>query len=319
MTNSVRRNITTKLCIIALSIAISGCSSTDYYAVKSSFAVKKHNENQVPEIVSTDAFKEKKGKIKRVAVRAPDGCANETASENNEKGTIGRTLLKSNCGHEMAMLERSLAKANYTVISWKVIQSRAYSSQRAALDIAKEMKADILLQINSMERLIDGQSEDLPWERQFYKSNKNWHIKKPAKVENHIKNQIVAHAKRIEGQIQVGQASVNLNVTVADVHSGEAIWFYEFTLGNEGEDELITTTSYSSCSYNYCAEYMPSPMRRNRPDKRSERGRNRPVERLYSSSIQEEGPTVLVDKQRETHNKLIKLLVANMTDNLLNY
>ena len=207
----------------------------------------------------------------------------------------------------MAILERSLAlaKARYTVISWKVLESRAKKRKLAAIDIAKEMKADILLQINSMERLTTGSGADLRWEYHFYKSDKDRSIKEPAKVNKKIKQQIIKHAHKSEALNDMPMTSVNLNITATDVNTGEAVWFYEWTLAEKTEDNSVETTSFSACKKNVCKPWMP-------------RVKKSRTEELSSGTSYETTRSAFEDGQRAKHNKLIKELVADMIKNFKN-
>ncbi len=302
------RSTIQKATLIALTTIMSGCSSWAFYAVESNYSSSEH-EKRPAEIIKTATYLKNKKKIKRVAVRAADGCANETTSQSKgEAISLETVLLKSNCGHEMAILERSIAKAGYSVISWKIIDSRANSKKKSAVDIAKDMKADILLQINSMERLITGSGADLRLDRRFYVSNKRREIKEVAKVNQVIKKQILNHAQKVENSHRLNHSksvniSVNLNVTAADVNTGEAIWFYEWTLSEEAKSDLLKTTSFSACKKNKCKSWMP-------------RRRVTNGDELSSGTSQAVTRVAFEDIQRAKHNQLIKKLVGNMIKNL---
>jgi len=292
--------------VAAIATAMAGCSHWNFYAVESSFSLSEHKRGN-PEVIVTASYLAKIGSVRKIAVRAPDGCADETASKSKgEARSREGVLLKSTCGQEMAILERTLAKASYAVISWKVVESRARTSSQSILDVAKEMDADILLQINSLERLTTGSGADLRWERRFYESNKNLDIKSPVKVPNLIGEQLVSLARDIEGESQMSRSSVSLNVTAAAVDTGEAIWFYEWTLADNYDDIHSETISFSACSSktDLCKPWYGAA---NRKDVAEE------VE--YSSGTSDaESMAAYENSIRATHNALIKSLVSNMVD-----
>jgi len=108
---------------IALAMTLSAC--WNFYAVRSSFSMSE-DKHRAPDVTETDTYRAMISTVKRIAVKAPDRCANETSSESKgETRSREGVLLKSNCGQEMAILERSLARAGYKVVSWSVVNSRS--------------------------------------------------------------------------------------------------------------------------------------------------------------------------------------------------
>lgn len=295
-----------KIMMVALhAFMLSGCWS--FYAVRSTFSVSGH-EQPNPDVTETKAYQDIIDSVERIAVKAPDGCANETSSESRGETTSSDVvLLKSNCGQEMALLERGLAKAKYKVVSWSVVNSRSHAENRAPLDIAKDMKADLLLQVNSMERLFTRAGGSLGWDRRYYRSDSRWNIFGPAAVGARTEHQIVRDAKAIESRVQAGRTSVNLNATATSVKTGEAIWFYDWTLADSGSNESIETLSFSACSKKngLCKPWLP----RLRDDGRLG----------YSSGTSDaENQSPVEDERRAKHYQLIKRLVSNMVETLKN-
>jgi hypothetical protein len=169
------------------------------------------------------------------------------------------------------------------------------------------MGADILLQVNSLERLTTRAAGDLRWERRFYKSDSRWNIKYPTKVNSKTRDQIVRHAKEAEGRIRPERISVSLNATATSVKTGEAIWFYELTLFESAEGKSIESVSFSACSTKngLCKPWPPR--------------KNRGGEKEYSSGIREaESRSPFEDERRAKHYQLIKRLISDMVETLKN-
>ena len=294
------------LMIVVLATMQSACWS--FYAVRSTFSVSEAPA-QAADVTETELYRNMIDSVERIAVKAPDGCANETSSQSKgEAKSREGVLLKSNCGQEMALLERALVNAKYKVVSWSVVNSRSKANNRAPLDIAKEMDADFLLQVNSMERLTTSAGASLQWERRFFRSDSRWNIYNLVRVNSRTRTQIVRHAKDAEGRIQPGRISVSLNATVTDVENGEAIWFYEWTLSEAFSDNVVESVSFSACS-------LKNGLCKPWPPRLKERGQGE-----YSSGISGivEIESPVEDRRRARHNELMKRLVKNMIDSLKN-
>ena len=301
MESQISRSSTRKLTACALLLFQIGC--WDFYAVRSFLVVSEH-EQQPPEITETDAYRTIKGNVDRIAVIAPDRCTNETSSQiKGEMAANSSVLLKSNCGQEMAILERTLAESGYRIVSWTVVSSRSESEGKAPLDIARSMGADILLQINSMERLTLENNLDLKWERRFFLADSQWHIGAPVDVDPYTRDQIVEHARSVEDQFRRGHPAVSLNVTVISVETGEAVWFYERTLSSDYDINGYESVSYSACSL------------KNRLCKPWPKRRQRRTDSAPSFGVVELESRGRTTRERAVYYELLQQLIQEMVKN----
>src|SRR5262245_61940076 len=98
--------------------ALTGCSSTSYFLVSSQY-VSNTQAQQAPEVIASDTYRANATSTNTVvAVRAPDSCSNNTADQVTGGAASKGTIMLTNCGVEMAEVERALARTGYRVISW---------------------------------------------------------------------------------------------------------------------------------------------------------------------------------------------------------
>ena len=207
---------------------LTACGPT-YYLVTSDFVVADNREAS-PEIVASETYLSAIPTIKILAVKAPEGCANETAAQSSGEAAGQGILLKTTCGIEMAELERALTKAGFQVVSWKVLQNKVVKDELTPNIASKQLGAQALFQINSLERSLIQAGEDARWERRFYDSNSNGEKLKPVSLPASQGNQLVSQVKKKEAFLFHGdRLSVTINASASLVETGEAMWFYEWT------------------------------------------------------------------------------------------
>jgi len=140
-------------------------SCTPHYLVRSEYVVSQQL-NTSPEIIETASYNELLPTITTIAIRAPDSCANETTAIHSGEASGRGLLLKTDCGVEMSELERALAKAGYHVISWDIIKNRViHDENMTPVKAAKDLGAQVLFQVNSLERSAANVRQDARWER----------------------------------------------------------------------------------------------------------------------------------------------------------
>ena len=169
--------------------------------------------------------------VSKVAVRAPDVCANQNASE--ATGAARRdapvsTLIKTSCGVEMAELERSLTKRGYQVVSWKMLSNIVAADNTVPyLDAARRLGAQVLFQVNSLERVNIFPGQDARLERRFFQSNRFGDALAPATLQDdsieRLRPLILEQEQNLRTLARLG-AMLDVNATV--VESGQSMWFY---------------------------------------------------------------------------------------------
>jgi hypothetical protein len=242
--------------ILSMGIMILSCSlvtacAQSFYLVTSDFMVADYREAP-PEIVESQTYLSVIPTIKSLAVMAPEGCANETAAQSSGEAAGQGMLLKTTCGIEMAELERALAKGGFQVISWNVLQNKILQEEVTPQAASKALGAEVLFQINSLERSLVQASQDARWERRFYRSNDEGEQLDPASVPVKEGEQLVGHIKKKEASLtHQERLSMTINASASLVETGEAIWFYEWTHAEAHEQDdamkVLTVCTNGEC------------------------------------------------------------------------
>lgn len=223
-------------------IALSACAS--YVRVESRFV--EVSRQSAAEVTVTPEYFAMRPSIKRVALRAPDACSQDTMAEATGVARPQKTVLATRCGVEMAELERALVKASYTVYSWQTIASMVDSDRTLTpVTAAQRLGAQVLFQVNSLERAAGTSSADAKWERHYYKTKlgaargfQPVPIALPARDRAELNELIAENERSAMGSTRRAAA---LDVSAVAVDTGQAIWFYQ----NKWVDPLSTNRTYS--------------------------------------------------------------------------
>lgn len=232
---------------------LTACTSP-YYLVTSDFMVSDSREAP-PEIVESQTYLSVIPNIQSLAVKAPEGCANETATESSGEAAGQGILLQTTCGIEMAELERALTKAGFQVISWKILQNKVLKEEMTPRAASKQLGAEVLFQINSLERSLVQAGQDARWERRFYTSNQEGQLRNPASLPINESEQLISQMKEKESASLMHQErlSVTINASASLVETAETIWFFEWTHSETREKEAAMTV-LAVCKDGECLE-----------------------------------------------------------------
>ena len=197
------------------------------------------------EIVESSAASSVKDKITKIAVKAPDTCANQTVGSTSGASSNVSTVVATRCGVEMAALERSLARAGYEVISWKLMDEGLSRGGKPLAKLAEELGADGLVQVNSLEKNKSKIPGGARFETSYHSSNSRGAILKPAKIspprEQVIGDQFLNPLhKSISSKTLL---SVSLDATLIYVPTQQAVWFYKNAVLEPLSDDM--TQEYS--------------------------------------------------------------------------
>ena len=225
------RSLIGALALAALTVFTSGCSSTSYFLVSSQY-VSSTQAQQAPEVIATDAYRSNATSTDTVvAVRAPDSCSNNTADQASGGAASKGTIMLTNCGVEMGEIERSLARSGYRVISWMIL-ARELKGTKTAVEVAAAMGADVLFQINSLERSQKALGQDARWERKFYKSDTEAKPLAALPLSDQDRSTI-RNAYLADREKQFSETSrtwaVTLDASAVWVKTGQSIWYYRWT------------------------------------------------------------------------------------------
>ncbi|NRA32741.1 MAG: hypothetical protein HRU17_05310 [Polyangiaceae bacterium] len=220
--------------LVALSVALAGtaCAPRSPWLLVRSQA-SHTSEQSSPEVTETPRYLELLPRIRSIAVQAPDYCANRSAVASTGAARSAGTVLSTNCGVAMGELERAFVKAGYRVISWRALRSMVDSTQVTPSVAAQKLGAEILFQINSLQKVKVQPRVQYRWDRQFLGMDK--------------------HGRRLNGEgvllseqegadlismispheIEMGRATrlgAALDAVAMTADSGEALWFYRWTM-----------------------------------------------------------------------------------------
>lgn len=288
------------MCILVLSCSLVTACARPFYLVTSDFKVA-DNREAPPEIVESQTYLSMIPTIKSLAVMAPEGCANETAAQSSGEAAGQGVLLKTTCGIEMAELERALAKAGFQVISWNVLQNKVLKEEVTPQAASKELGAEVLFQINSLERSLVQAGQDARWERRFYQSNDEGEQLDPASLPEKEGEQLVSHIKKKEASLtHQERLSMTINASASLVETGETIWFYEWTHAEAHEQDeaikvLAVCTSWECQEVSAKAKYPPD-------EARMISGSNEAISKQKNAK----------DHQTAVYHKLLRDLVTNL-------
>jgi hypothetical protein len=220
---------------LASAFGLAGCDygpSYEYYKVSSRF-VASAQDQQAPEIVTTPSFAQLAPQAVTVAVRAPDSCSNNTANQATGEAAAGGTILQTNCGIEMGEIERALTRAGYNVISWNILQ-REMARDVSANEVASKLGAQVLFQVNSLEKSQKTLGQDARWERTYFRSDMTGRSATPLPLNEEtrafIRNR---YLKPIEDQFNTRSPAVTLDAAAVWVPTGQSLWYYRWTRSGE--------------------------------------------------------------------------------------
>jgi len=280
---------------------LTACGSP-YYLVTSDFVVT-DNPEVPPEVVSSQTYLRVIPRIQYLAVLAPEGCANETATQSSGEAAGLDLLLKTTCGIEMTELERALTKAGFQVISWTVLQHKVEKEDLTPHAASKELGAEVLFHINSLERSMIQAGQDARWERRFYESNQQGQQLQPLSLPAKEGNILLEYTKQQEATLlNQERLSVTINASASLVDTGESIWFYEWTHAEaHGQDEAIKILA--RCNDQRCQKASDG-------DKNNPEGA--PLISGSSEAISKQKRAK--DRQTAAYHKLLRELVTNLAN-----
>lgn len=216
---------------VGAAFTLSACESGpsyQYYKVQSRF-VSSAQDQQAPEIIPTPAYTQLAGQATTVAVRAPDHCSNNTTNQATGEAAATGAILLTNCGVEMGEIERALTRAGYNVISWNIVD-REMRRDTSAAEVAGQLGAQILFQINSLERSRKTLGQDARWERSYFSTDATGNIAEPLPLNEQQRALLSGrYLAPIEASQNPRAYAVTLDAAAVWVPTGQTIWYYRWT------------------------------------------------------------------------------------------
>lgn len=248
-------------------LALYGCSSGpsyEYYKVSSQFVASAQGQ-QAPEIIATPAYNQLAGRAVTVAVRAPDSCINNTANQATGGAAAGGTILQTNCGVEMGEIERALTRAGYNVISWNILQ-REMARNLSANEVANTLGAQVLFQVNSLEKSQKTLGQDARWERSYFTTDAGGTMDRPMPLTEQQRAYLSqTYLAKIEADRNPRTYAVTLDAAAIWVPTGQSLWYYRWTRAAEPRAAAYGYQLILQCYYGYgfqsCTPYRaPAPV-----------------------------------------------------------
>lgn len=252
---------------LAGALTLYGCASGpsyEYYKVTSRFVASAQGQ-QAPEVIATPAYNQLAGRAATVAVRAPDSCVNNTANQATGGAAAAGAILQTNCGVEMAEIERALTRAGYNVISWNILQ-REMARNLSANEVANTLGAQVLFQVNSLEKSQKTLGQDARWERSYFATDAGGAMDRPLPLTEQQRNYLSqTYLAKIEADRNPRTYAVTLDAAAIWVPTGQSLWYYRWTRAAEPRGAAFNYELMLQCYYGYgfqhCSPYRaPTPV-----------------------------------------------------------
>jgi hypothetical protein len=208
---------------------------SQYVLVQSDVAPARHPVAE-PEVAKSGRYEQLRGHTSRIGVltqrclnTSVGGDARPSAGhESSVKDPARDELLGTDCGVEMAVVERVLTENAYTVHSW-----REFAANSTALDTARRHGVELLLQVNSLE--LSPSKVGLSRRNRWYQSNARGEA--VALLDEDTSGVVLSanDIAQLNHMIASAAASseqrwdVRTDVSIVDVATGETIWLYRAT------------------------------------------------------------------------------------------
>jgi hypothetical protein len=181
------------------------------------------------EITPTTTYEENRRSVQRVALHAPDTC--EDASISGATGAANNTgqIFQVRCGVWMSEIERALSQRGYVVSSWRQIHNLVRTQNITPVAAAAQLHAQVLFQLNSLERITRKPAQDTRLERDYFLSDATGAPLGPATL---LANDVAA----IHGLLGASDAwllsserlGAMLDANAVWVATGQTMWFYRW-------------------------------------------------------------------------------------------
>lgn len=160
--------------------------------------------------------------------------------------------MKTQCGVEMAQIERGWARQGFRVISWTVLNREmntvmSNGRPRSPIEIAANLGAEALFQINSLEKSRKNTGGTVKWERVVYNADATGGplSKQPVttKTWDYLNRIFFA---TLETDYLANRRAVTLDASTVLVKTGESIWYYKWSHA-EPYDEKNAPSALLEC------------------------------------------------------------------------
>jgi hypothetical protein len=214
------------LVLVAVAAVLGGCATEVQYQYRSRLV---SNQRETPrEVTETPTYTQAFRSLKNVAVSAPDSCINQTAAATTGSAQQAAPILTTRCGVEMAEIERALTRAGYSVTSWLHQHEVVRDERLSATAAARRLGAQVLFQVNSLEKVMVKPGHDVRWERWYevVADDGPRPVALPEEDRAALRRLAAKDEETIAGAVRLGAM---LDVNAIAVDTGQTIWFYRWT------------------------------------------------------------------------------------------
>lgn len=193
-------------------------------------------EGVLPEVTDTPRYRAELPNVRTVALQAPSECVSQTAANATGQAAATGTVVKTYCGVEMGELERALTKQGFVVQSWSTLASMVQEHRITPAQAAGKLGAQVLFQVNSLERVQGEPARGARWERRFYKSDDQAAQGEPMELPENERQVLRAMVSQREDRVLTGtRLGAMLDVNAILVSTGQTIWFYRWQKLDTGD------------------------------------------------------------------------------------
>lgn len=215
--------------ILIFTISLSGCARNSVFILAKSRIDETTRSNVNAEVATTPRYSKIAPQIKSVALRAPSSCASQAVSSATGAAEGRGTIVTTKCGIEMAEIERALALQGFTVYSWNMLNEAVIANPTEnTVEIAKKLGAQVLFQVNSLERVLVSPGSDARIERNFFASNEFGEGLRSLQLDKQQINKITAITGGYESKLMSSAKKLGamVDINAVDCATGQTIWFY---------------------------------------------------------------------------------------------
>ena len=190
------------------------------------------SDNSKADVTDTPVYRQQLARTRQVAISAPSSCTSETAASRTGTAAASGAILTTDCGVEMSELERALTRAGYSVASWRTVFALVGPISRPNMtptEAAAKLGAQVLFQVNSLEKITAEPARNARWERRFYVSDSVATKGEPALLTNQESTELRPMIEAIEGNSLKGmRQGAMLDINAINVATGQTMWFYRW-------------------------------------------------------------------------------------------
>ncbi len=232
--------------LAAVLVLLGACGGSPWVLVRSQ--VSERSKPLDVEVTPTPEYDALVGKIHSVAVQAPDYCANRSAADASGRASATGTVMATECGVELGELERALTRAGFRVTSWSALANLVRAEKITPSAASRRLGAQVLFQINSLQRVKVTPDVKVDWRRSFVGITKDGTrvTDEKADVDSSDEAVLVGMVKPHEAHVSaVERLGASLDVNAIDTSTGQSLWFYRGTMFDAlDKTSLVEVTAF---------------------------------------------------------------------------